>query len=229
MGATNISMYLPGTLTKEQVKAAFQKRKDEDRVEYGTDSYNGSFSTIDSVRIEDRVFDTVREAEDYCLNNAEKWSYAVAVKTRSKTTTRKRMLFTKAEKDVHWRSLLIGEVWVSVEGSYKLGVADEVPARDQKRLLTLWHKRMALAKAYEVAERDVSDLMRQAAQSTFDVTTAWVSSLRKAVKARRQAAVKRDAVVLTFTAMEKQLANEHYPEQVVDGEMQWIIAGWAAE
>ena len=79
-GSSNIGFRLPGNMTIQEVKKAFQERHARDIVEYGTDAYNGSWSTIQYVKVIDKVYETQNEASDYCLDNAEKWEYAIAVK-----------------------------------------------------------------------------------------------------------------------------------------------------
>lgn len=78
MGACSVSLTLEGKATWAQVKAAFEARKACDLQDFGNDPYNGSFTTIEAVKLVDRTFDTLEEALDFCLDGAQKWDVAVA-------------------------------------------------------------------------------------------------------------------------------------------------------
>lgn len=78
MGATFISMKVNST-ERYDILQAFENQKKQDRKMYGNYCYNGSFSTIDTVKIHNVTFGNERDACEYCLHNAEKWDYAVAV------------------------------------------------------------------------------------------------------------------------------------------------------
>ena len=84
MGATNVGFTLDGKKSKKEVIDYFQKAREKALYMYGHDSYNGTISTIPDVRITDEVFETKSEAEEYCLDNAEKWEYAIACKYKNK-------------------------------------------------------------------------------------------------------------------------------------------------
>jgi hypothetical protein len=79
MGAENVEFILPMKGTESQIEKAFKEAQDDGLHEYGHNPYNGTFSTIDRVKITDLVFDDFTKAHEYCLDNAEKWEYALAV------------------------------------------------------------------------------------------------------------------------------------------------------
>lgn len=81
MGACNIELVFDGDLLTNQVKEKVRDQRESDRIQYGTDGYNGSWSTIPDVRFPTNdIFDDYAAAEDYCLDKAQKWEYAVAVR-----------------------------------------------------------------------------------------------------------------------------------------------------
>ena len=93
MGASNIAFVIKSKLTESEVESAFQNQVLNDRVENGHRSgYSGDFQTVDRVVCRfHEVFSDRDQAENYCLDNAEKWSYVIAVhylnKDKSKTFT----------------------------------------------------------------------------------------------------------------------------------------------
>jgi hypothetical protein len=84
MGAHNIDTIIKKPVSEDELRKIFQEMREQARYEYGADSYNGSWSTIQSVKISTRSFpntqDGINAANDYCLEHARKWQYAVAVR-----------------------------------------------------------------------------------------------------------------------------------------------------
>lgn len=86
MGASEKTMTLDGKLTEEQVKQKFYDRQEEDRDYYGTDPYNGSFSTFNGIVFCVRTFTNEDEAVDYILEESKKWGPAIAAKYKVSET-----------------------------------------------------------------------------------------------------------------------------------------------
>jgi hypothetical protein len=82
MGATFISKTLEGNLTQNQVRDKFKEIQAQCRFEHGHDAYNGTFSTVGSIEIVTRTFDTVESAEEWLNDNCEKWASAKAVRAK---------------------------------------------------------------------------------------------------------------------------------------------------
>jgi hypothetical protein len=84
MGASNIDMVLDGKLTKRQVLDKIDEQRKFDKSHNGhQDGYSGDWQTIPDVKFHDhKVFLDIDEASNYCLDNAEKWSHAIAVKIK---------------------------------------------------------------------------------------------------------------------------------------------------
>lgn len=84
MGAHSIELDFDGKLTKSQILSKIEKQRKEDREYNGhQEGYSGEWQTIPDIAFrEHRIFDSYNDAHEYCLENAEKWSYAIAVKYR---------------------------------------------------------------------------------------------------------------------------------------------------
>ena len=79
MGASFISRAIKET-NRDDIVKKFNEIVDECIYEYGHDSYNGTFSTMDGISIKiEKVFSDRDSAEDYICNNTEKWGNALAV------------------------------------------------------------------------------------------------------------------------------------------------------
>jgi undecaprenyl pyrophosphate synthase len=96
MGACNIDFQLTGKATKEQIDRAFKRQVKHDRDYNGhREGYSGDFQTIDEIKLHNKTFDSYKEAYDYCLENSEKWCYAVAVYVKD----------LKVHNDEKWKKL----------------------------------------------------------------------------------------------------------------------------
>jgi len=81
MGATNINHVIKGKATRTDIDKAFRQRQDNDRSENGhQEGYSGDFQTVRSVDYQlHKEFESFKEAEEFCLDQAEKWETVVAV------------------------------------------------------------------------------------------------------------------------------------------------------
>lgn len=89
MGAHNIEFDIPDGPRSDVIKA-FKEQRESDRDYNGhQEGYSGDFQTVSDVKIHDKVFDSYNEAHEYCLDNAQKWDYVVAVKYKQSISNKK--------------------------------------------------------------------------------------------------------------------------------------------
>lgn len=89
MGAHNIEFDIPDGPRSDVIKA-FKEQRESDRDCNGhQEGYSGDFQTVSDVKIHDKVFDSYNEAHEYCLDNAQKWDYVVAVKYKQSISNKK--------------------------------------------------------------------------------------------------------------------------------------------
>jgi len=89
MGACFETMVIR-TKSEKLLKSKFRKIQKQCRIEYGTNPYNGTWSTVEEIKvISDPMSDKkwtkkkIRMIEDYLCEKAQKWDYAVAVKAKN--------------------------------------------------------------------------------------------------------------------------------------------------
>jgi hypothetical protein len=79
MGACFQSTTVDGNLKRAELVEEFQRLQYQDRYENGHE-YSGGFGMASGLRVESREpFASVRTAEDWLQDNAEKWEHAIAV------------------------------------------------------------------------------------------------------------------------------------------------------
>jgi hypothetical protein len=87
MGANFQDYTLPGNKTIADVQQWFKQEQERCRDEYGSDPYNGTFSTVRGISFPNlSVFATVRAAQEWLADNTDKWECAKAVKVRNVVT-----------------------------------------------------------------------------------------------------------------------------------------------
>lgn len=79
MGACFNSQYYP-PMPEAELKQKFRELIDALHFEHGHEGYNGTFTTNSGLRITDKRFQTVRDAEEWLSNNARKWEDVLAVR-----------------------------------------------------------------------------------------------------------------------------------------------------
>ena len=81
MGACNIDLTIKKKASIDEIRTAFRGQQELDSAYNGhQEGYSGDFQTVQGVELhKDKVFKDYNEAYDYCLDNAEKWDYVVAV------------------------------------------------------------------------------------------------------------------------------------------------------
>lgn len=104
MGAVYNDMTLDGKLTKEQVLAIFNERREQDGYDCGH-SYSGSFSQFNGLKFTGREFLTADEAHDYVEGLDTKWGPAICVRHK------KYEMPTMASKHIVARRKLEQKIW----------------------------------------------------------------------------------------------------------------------
>jgi hypothetical protein len=85
MGAHGLLLTFDGNLSKAEVEKQLEQIRQDDGHESGFGSYAGNWTTIPKVNFRTTVFKSLQDAEEYCLDNSEKWSHGCAVKAQTET------------------------------------------------------------------------------------------------------------------------------------------------
>jgi hypothetical protein len=80
MGATNIDYVIKGKANKTEIDKSLRLQQEKDREYNGhQEGYSGDFQTVGEIKLLTKdVFDNQQKAEEYCLDNAQKWDFVVA-------------------------------------------------------------------------------------------------------------------------------------------------------
>ena len=66
--------------TKEELRKTYFEYIQRLKREYGHNGYNGTLSTCSGLQISDQKFPDRHSAEEYLMDNTQKWGDAIAVK-----------------------------------------------------------------------------------------------------------------------------------------------------
>jgi len=110
MGASNIEFEIDKKATMNQINKAFNRQRKQDRSYNGhQEGYSGDFQTVSEIKDHThKVFNSYNDAQDYCLDHAEKWSYAIAVYYRIKSNKTNNKLDRFQERLTNELTLLSG-------------------------------------------------------------------------------------------------------------------------
>lgn len=234
MGASDICTTFDGSLTQEQLRARFAKMQEDAAYENGH-SYSGSWNMLNGLSIRETVFDSVRKAETYILDNTEKWQHALAV--RARRTIRKntklptfngRPPTTFEEQEPVGQDVLTDKQWSHVP-------ADQLSEEDQKRYMVLWTAKEDARRKFQGVRESFSRMSRQLVDSigraaegekpTLPLNFSDVEELYWNCLTAAEDLGKRKAELDAFCD-EKRKELYSY-EQHDNGEV-WVLGGWAA-
>ncbi len=213
-------MTLPGNLSRSEVLEKYRDRQDRDEREYGTDGYNGTFSTCRAPRFYDKSFPTVDEAItwlDDVLNKRE--SAAVRAKDVRKVVA-KRPTFNGEVAGLY------GEPWSYRNRSNGFTPADQLNNEEKDKLKKLYDEWSNCRVPFTNAKNAFGVLYSALNDLTAEFTS-W-----KELKAARAVFVKEkaryDKAAVALNAFDQELKEKLYGDGVEDRGEVWVIAGLAS-
>jgi hypothetical protein len=243
MGACFHTEIFDGKLTPKELEKAYNDRVENLRDEYGSNAYNGTFSTLHGITVGNRVFETQREADDYLDGVCEKWGNAVAVKYKDRREEKtKEPTFEGKPMKEHTASFIVAD---ASDDSYGLrcAISATAPPDFKRRLLVADQltpaQKNQFVKAYETwrAKHDAA----RAAESTFrdalavigstkePITTEMLKPLKSAGNQRHKLRRAADAEAKWLKAVDTKFAEKLYATKTVDHGEQWLVGGVCAE
>lgn len=225
MGSHNVYHEFDGKLTPAQLKEAYDALVSSLRYEYGSDPYNGTFTTCDGLVITDRTFKTTAEADEWLLDNTQKWGVAKAAKAEDIREERSGVPKVNGEVMYQFDGPAL---WTRDYKTNAIVLCDQVRGRREADKLTklIEQKRAtydAFAKATKALELAAVDVT-----ACKPITGEWVKQTKAAQKAYTKA---KDAAAKAETAYKEYhdpLYEKLFPMVTKNYGSKWVVAGWAA-
>ncbi len=229
MGATTLRRNLAGNLTPEQVTAEFRRWQEQDRVEHGSDPYNGTWSTIHGLMFRGTSA-TVHDLTD--LDPADDLEKREAVALRCRVPKR---VFTKTPTfggqpptttlerhayEVNHRGVL------ATAGLPAMAIlpADGLSTTARTRLARLVEASNRTARWLAGARTALNVIIAGITKPDYDLVCADLKKARVAFFVAQGAKAKADAKLKTY---DDKLVAQLWAE-TIEEEIQWVVVGVAA-
>jgi len=242
MGACFHTEVFDGRFTQKELEQRYKNRVDELTDEYGSNAYNGTFSTLRGLHVETRVFETQRSAEDYLDTVCEKWGNAIAVKykDRREEKTKEPTFEGKLSKD-HNCSFIITDASdcsyglrcaisvMQTPGVRRLLTADQLtPAQRIQfdKIYAAWREKHEAA---ATAEKKFREALNTVGTAKEPITTEMLKPLKVFGNQRHKLRAAADVAALRLRTVDAKFAEKLYATKTVDHGEQWLVGGVCAE
>ena len=243
MGACFHTEVFDGKLTPKELEKAYNDRVESLRDEYGSNAYNGTFSTLHGITVGNRVFETQREADDYLDGVCEKWGNAVAVKykDRREEKTKEPTFEGKPGKEYNCAVIITDasdcsyglrcaiSVLAAPDYKRKLLIADQLTPTQRARFAKVydtWHAKHTTAKLIDQQFRETLSMIGSTKER---ITNEMLKSLKVCGFQRHGLRAAADIAAQKLRTLDEKLAKKLYATKIVDHGEQWLVGGVCAE
>lgn len=236
MGACFVTEHFDGKINEAELRRQYHRRLIELTDTYGNDAYNGTLTTTEGLRVEERTFDSRDAAEEYVQGHTNKWAEALAVRFKDiQTEIAKAPTFNGKDGNnsifgaVNDHALrTVTNVWQN--GASVPVAADQLTASQKATAIALYSDYDAKARAFNVLQKAVREMLgRMEPASSEPPTAAQLRELQKAIKQRLKAHAVAKKAADKLVAFDIKYAPKLYATKQVDHGLQWLVGGWAAE
>jgi len=240
MGSSYEEMTLED-MSVDKVQQRWGEIKHQCAAEYGTDAYNGTFSTIQSLQVVTQTFDDIEAARDYVAENAQKWEYAIAVRFKaSKEQTVKETTFEgkpKSEAANRWshdevlgplKTMLFTGYEHDNSYSYRRVLCDQLSTARNRLIGEAADKAVASRKDYKDAFRRLQQLCSQAEDFSEDFPIVQWQEMKRLRKSLPKLKAKYDQLVAALRERDENYSKSHCKSKTVDLGTKWLIGGWCS-
>jgi hypothetical protein len=243
MGACFHTEVFDGKLTPKELEKAYNDRVESLRDEYGSNAYNGTFSTLHGIKVDARVFETQREADDYLDGVCEKWGSAIAVKykDRREEKTKEPTFAGKLSKEYNC-SVIITDASDCSYGlrcainaitapDYKrrLLIADQLTQTQKKQFLKVYNTWREKHQAAAVASQNFQGALSLVGGTKEPITTEMLKPLKVFGNQRHKLRAAADVAAMRLRTVDAKLSEKLYATKTVDHGEQWLVGGVCAE
>jgi hypothetical protein len=243
MGACFHTEVFDGKLTPKELEKAYNARVESLRDEYGSNAYNGTFSTLHGITVGNRVFETQREADDYLDGVCEKWGNAVAVKykDRREEKTKEPTFQGKPSKEYNCAVIITDasdctyglrcaiSVLAAPDYTRRMLIADQLTPAQRARFAKVYDTWRAKHDAARTAENTFRDSLAVIGATKETITTEMLKPLKVFGNQRHKLRAAADVAALRLRTVDAKLAEKLYATKIVDHGEQWLVGGVCAE
>jgi hypothetical protein len=247
MGAVFHCERFDGELTQDQLLRRYRERRQELEVEYGTDAYNGTFSTLDgSLIIHNETLNSEKEAVDFIDKRAEKWCAAHAIKFRDvqkenavEPTFRGkkalelgyggRIAVPALPDQPHYYLKSVVQAMKPGTYEYEFAAADQLKAAIQEKLLAAATALFNMNKEYKGVQLNLERICHRIPRVDSDISTEDFASVKKLRKQVEKLWKTTRRLAVQLYDLDQKHGVKLYEIQDVDRGEFWLVGGLCAE
>lgn len=236
MGSCFTCELFDGKLNSSELRRQYEARLVELTYEYGHDAYNGTLATTSGLVIDDKTFDSRQAAEEYVMNNTQKWEAARAVKVKdirteivkSPTYNGKKASFPLAINTTNLRS--VASIWDDTRRENVFIAADQLVESQKAKAIALYNDWHTKNRAFDALRNAIAKICQRLQDSSAPAPQpSDFKELQKAIKQRARAHAAEKKAAEKLVAFDLKQAAKIYATKQVDHGVQWLVGGWAAE
>lgn len=227
MGAHGEIVTFDGKLTPKELEAAWNAKVLQCLHEFG-DGYNGTITTMSGVDVyPDKVFNSIQEAEEWILNNHQKWEAGLAVRAKRIVTSRPQWSFNSKATGY------VNDPWM-VEGGWggkprvRL-LANQLNQTERKALEKALTKKDETEATYNKVVAEWTKLYEPLKKHDMEFPPKWFTHLKATRKKLAKSEVAMIAAKRALSDMSAKLSEKYRPQKTEDKGLIWVAGGWAAE
>lgn len=231
MGACFNSIDFLGDITPDELRRKFSSHCSNEEHEHGHSGYNGTLSTTDGLKIEQRDFPNREEAEEYIADNTNKRGHALAVKYAVvEEVVKKEPTFegkTQKEIGVYHSEKTVAEVWR--QGNARTIPADQLSEEEKEKVKNLHKALKEATRATASLEHQMRVLASKVQMVEEEFTEEDFKSLKKTRRELKKAREVQRSAEERFRKMDDRIGKRILQTEKRNAGTRWLVGGWAAE
>jgi hypothetical protein len=232
MGACFVTETFDGNLSPSELEKQYDSRVAELLSTYGSDPYNGTFTTLTGLKIERLVFETQADASDYLHKRCTKWGNAVAVRYKDRRDT------VVVAPTFEGEQRVAGTMGLSLRcapmrrrpspDDCPVVFADQLTLAQQNRLRRAymdWHTKQETTYSAGHEFHAALDVIRY----NFPITSEMTRRVKTVGNRYHKLFAASKKAEQKLAELDKKLAAKLYVNETVDHGEQWLVGGVCAE
>lgn len=230
MGSCFNTISFPGDIVPAELRRKFEAHCSEAMHEHGHSAYNGTLSTTSGLQIDNKTFDTKREAEDYVSNNTNKWGSSLAVRYKViEEIIKKEPTFEGKTRNesLSYSNVTVAEFWK--DGGSIFVPADQLSDEEKKKVIEARSAVKQAEKLLSSLQNAIRVFANRLHRIEEDFTDEDFKNLKKTRKELKKATSDHSKAAEKFRSLDARLGKKILKVETRENGTAWLVGGWAAE
>lgn len=246
MGSQFRSAEFDGNLTRSELVKQYNLLVAEERYEYGSGAYSGTFATLHGIEVLEKTFGSEREASDHVEKNTNKWGSALAVRYRDLRE------FVKVSPTFNGKNFSHNSVsTVSLDGNdlfrsfggdksakcialeFEQGgsrfvLADQLSDDQKNKIKAILEPCAEENRKFRKLGDELNKLLHKAGDISSDFGTEDLKGLKVVRKELLKTKANRDKLLAKLVVLDERFGSKLYKKEVEDRGTKWFVGGWCS-